>query len=272
MVPLNPNNKVVVAIETRFQDQVKFDSGIVLHKDTTWKPGWHVTVSGIVQSVPDRMRGVYDIKPGDDIAFSYLAVYSRSFVDNRDDIFYEDNSMHPQVQTWSNRKGMTIMRIYRMNEKWEIVVFDTEKKVYEKEFGGYDVVESVLGKYPFADSTEFIYKNVLPVGGKDYWLVEDQFLFAVNRDSEIIMLNEHVLLEVPPMQEQRTADSGLILLSDLSEKMDHEAHLKVLHVGSNDLGISAGDEVIVDARKMQRYNFWGKDYILQRQDQLIGVV
>lgn len=272
MIPVNPNNKVVVAIESKFQDQVKFDSGIILHKDTTWRPGWHVTVSGVVQSVPDRLKGKYDIKPGDDIAFSYLAVYSRSFVDNKDEIFYEDDSLHPQIQTWSNRRGMTIMRIYRMNDKWEMVVYDTDKKVYEKEFGGYEVVERILGKYAFADSTRFIYKNVLPVGGKDYWLVEDQFLFVVNRDGEIIMLNDNVLLEAPPLQEERTSDKGLILLSDFSEKLDHEAHLKVLHIGDNDLGVSVGEEVIVDARKLQRYNFWGKDYVLMRQDQLIGVV
>ena len=272
MIPVSPSNKIIVAIESKFQDQVQLDSGISLFRDTTFRPGWHATVTGIVQSVPERIKGKYPINVGDEVAFSYLAVYSRKYVDNREDLFYEDPPRHPQIQTWSNKKGMTIIRIYLMNDTWEMRVYDKQGNLHVKEIGKEEVIERVMGMYPFLEDTEMIYKNVLPVNGKDYWMVEDQFLFAVKRNGKVTMLNDYVLLDAPIDQKQRIADSGLVLLSDFSEKQDHETHLKVVNAPDNKWGVAAGETVIVDTKKMQRYELWGKDYVLQRMEQIIALV
>jgi co-chaperonin GroES (HSP10) len=38
------------------------------------------------------------------------------------------------------------------------------------------------------------------------------------------------------------------------------------------LSVKQGDTVLVNSQTVQEYNFWGKDYLLARQDQLLAKV
>lgn len=76
-----PINKLIVTIEKKFQDEITHGT-LKLYQDTRFRPEQHVTTVGNVVSVPivlnDRLenRGiVQEIKPGDEVCFSYQVIF-----------------------------------------------------------------------------------------------------------------------------------------------------------------------------------------------------
>ena len=271
MVPVSPNKKVIVYLDRKFQDIIVTPGGLRLWMDTSWRPGWHATVTGTVMSVPNALRNKYDLVEGDELAFNYLVVADQQYRDDRFDVFYEDAPIRLDLTTWSNKNGLTIARRYLFNNRWSVTVFDPEKTVYEHKEGDYDVVESVLGKYTFAETTDIFFSNCLPYNGRDFWMVDEGFLYAVRRGDKIIMLGDKVLLDVPKERNEGVTNNGIVLLSDRRDLGENEMHAKVA-VTSERSGLNRGDEVVVDSRIVQRYTFWGKDYLLVRLDQIYALV
>lgn len=270
MKAFHPGTKLFVTIDSKFKDVIKTPGGLILYQDTTFNPGWHTTVDGYISSLPAKLDKSLELFPGDNIAFSYLVVYDQDFRDDQYDVFYEDATVYANVQTWSNKKGMVILCRYNKNNNWDMVVFDTEGKIYQKENGGESIIEKVKGQYTFAETTDIYYRNVLPLFDQDYWMVDQQFVYAVKRGDEITMLNNYVLLDPPPASVTGKTNAGLILLNDRRAFSDKEMHAKIINIGSNGLGLKVGDTAVVSSEIVQQYTFWGRPYLMVRQDQIMG--
>src|SRR5688572_12239501 len=76
-----PVDYFLVEIDSKFQDIVHTDSGVLLYRDTTFHPEQHATITGRIVSVPGRIKQAIDTdhlviegKPGDQAIFSYLVI------------------------------------------------------------------------------------------------------------------------------------------------------------------------------------------------------
>lgn len=73
-------NTFIVKIDKKFEDEIKTESGLVLYKDTTFKPEENSATRGVVVSAPDTIfnvggvKGVYDVREGDILYFHYGVV------------------------------------------------------------------------------------------------------------------------------------------------------------------------------------------------------
>jgi co-chaperonin GroES (HSP10) len=81
MKPYAPVNRVFVTADKIWDDEIEFESGVKLYKDTTYEPEWHVHIHGNVATLPlefrkDMMnRGIdCEVDLGDKVYFHYFTL------------------------------------------------------------------------------------------------------------------------------------------------------------------------------------------------------
>lgn len=281
-VPVCPKDYILVEIDSKFKDTTS--GGLIV--DTSWKPGEYATVCGKVASTPlgltnhpEKRVIAPEVEVGDELAFSYTVVFSRSYIDNKEDVFSEEASDDPFVTTWMNNSGVVIMRRNLMGGKFEIVVFqvhDGNREVTFYEKGDKNRINHLVEKFKVEKSDIIHYENVLQFDGKDYWKVDYPAAFAVKRGDEIKMIGGYVLLEHKEVNRQ-SYSGKLELWGDYRRDESKEIRSKVISVNPNfkskySFDVKAGDEVIVNKDTIQEYEFWGQKYLLARKNQLIAKV
>lgn len=250
-----------ITIEKKFLDQ---QAGLFI--DTTFRPGWHATVTGKIASCPPKAG--LGLKEGDEVAFSYRVVYDQQHTDNADKIFYEDESPSPFLTIWSNKLGQVLVRKYMMNDKFSCALIQVEgnKKIPVEEVNGnYSTVESFLGKFDFWDDTQIRYNNVVTIDGKDYWKVKPEEIYAKKDGDDIEMLNKTYLLKEIKVVTEET-ESGII---KPFEDRERDMQAVILHGRGV---VTRGDRVLVDRDRVQHYRFWEQDYLLVKERQLLAKV
>lgn len=280
MVPVAPKNNILVTLDSKFRDTT--DGGIII--DTGFRPGHHATVTGKVVSVPLGMSDHpqkkvinMEVKAGDDLAFAYSVVYNQETKTNADDVYTIDPMISPFVTSWSNQNGKRLIRRKLQNGMWEaalMVVSRTEKLIIDKVTGRQRDINDFVGKY-MPDRNHFIrYKNCLWYGEDEFWMVDYQQAFMVRRRNDFIMIGGYALLE--HQQIERNDYTGNIeLWGDGRRDINPRLETKLIAIGTPlkgrpKLSVKPGDTVIVDQRTAQEYNFWGNDYLLVRQDQILA--
>lgn len=81
MKPHAPVNRIFVTADKVWDDEIVFDSGVKLYKDTTFEPEWNVHIHGYVATLPlefrkDSMNNGMpcDVQPGDKVYFHYFTL------------------------------------------------------------------------------------------------------------------------------------------------------------------------------------------------------
>jgi hypothetical protein len=104
---ISPQNKIIVKIERKYYDQIKFRSGIVLYKDTSAHPEDNACIEGTVISVPrsiicrpDYDGYVCDIEPGCKILMRYDVIYSYTNQPDRDTPVYKNLLYYEGQEYW----------------------------------------------------------------------------------------------------------------------------------------------------------------------------
>lgn len=284
MVPVVPKDKILVKIDRKFYDETS--TGLVI--DTSWRPGHYATVTGTVVSVPHATSAhpqkkviPMEVRPGDKIAFSYTTVFKTQNLDNAGDIFYEDPVGSPFVTKWSNGNGKSLIRRNRKGGKFDAALFTVENgksHIVDKMAGTLAEANNLIDKY-LVEANNFIrYQNCLPLEDGDLWAVDYQEAFAVLRGHELIMIGGHVLLEHPGGKLDRGEYEGALeIWGEGQRKVKRDVRAKVVAIGTPLIGkkqvsISPGETAIVDVMTAQEYNFWGKEYLLVRQPQILAKV
>lgn len=290
-VPTCILNNILVELPKAFQDEIIADGGTKFFKDTTFRPEWNVTISGIVASVPTKLTvgdgGIQSyypdrpciepiVKPGDEIVFNYLVVMNRVQTDNVGDIFEKDKPIDPYITTWTNPKKLRIFRFYHMHNKWECGLFDLKKKVWlDRARGGEKMVEAFLGKYMPTENTSFNYKNLIPYEGHDYWKVDYINAIAIKREGGgFDMIGEYVLIE-PIREPRKKFEQGIIEVYEIKQDTDYRAIGKVVSIGEPlkgavKLSIKPDDIICTDIRYVQKYEIDGHDYWVVQQKYIHG--
>lgn len=290
-IPICLQNNILVELPKAFQDELVSTNGIKFYQDTSFRPEWNVSIQGKVVSIPknitqgdgnihsfdpDRPRIRPIVKAGDDIVFGYTVIMNRVQDDNKADIFVQEDSLNAFTATWLSNNGLRIIRVYLLNDKWEIGLFDTKTKTWvDKVVGGEREVESFMGKYMPTENVGFNYKNLLPFEGKDYWMVDYSFAIAIKRAAGVFdMIGDYVLVE-PIREPHRGAYQGVIEVYEIAQDTDYRAIGKVVAIGiplKDDIKLSVkpNDIICSDIRYVQKYEIDGHDYWVIRQKHIYG--
>lgn len=288
--PICIQNNIIVELPKVFQDELISPNGIKFYQDTTFRPEWNVTIVGKVMSVPIRLsigggRDSIDpdrpnirkiVKKGDEIVFSYLVIMDRKQFDNAGDIFTRETPINPYTTEWSNPNGLRLVRVYMMNDKYEVGLFDTKTKTWvDRIKGGEKDVENFLGKYMPTENTGYNYGNLLPFDGKDYWMVDYANAIAIKRAEGVFdMVGDYCLVE--PMYEPNTKTyDGLLEVYNLEQDKDFRAIGKLISIGlpligEKQISVKPNDIICTDIRYVQKYSIDEKDYWIVRQKHIYG--
>lgn len=286
-IPVCLQNNILVELPKAFQDEI-VSGDLKLYRDTTFRPEWNVSIQGKVVSVPlklviggdtidpDRPRIRPIVKPGDTLIFNYLVVMNRTQTDNVGEIFTREAPTNPYTTVWSNPNGLQLVRIYKMNNKYECGLFDTKSKTWVDRIAGSESdVESFMGKYMPTENHSFNYGNLLPYDGKDYWKVDYPNAIAIKRAEGVFdMIGDYCLVE-PIREPNRKTYDGIIEVYNIEQDTDYKAIGKLLSIGiplSGDkpLSVKPNDIICSDIRYVMKYEIDGHDYWIIRQKHIYG--
>lgn len=289
-VPTCLQNNILVELDKAFQDELVSDGGMKFYKDTTFRPEWNTTITGRVASVPkrltigngqshsldpDRIKIYENVRPGDEIVFSYLVVMNRKMTDNAGELFTRDQPLSPYVTVWTNPNGLQIVREYLMNNKYQIALIDTKTKiVVDVVKGGEKDVEDFMGKYMPTENYGFNYGNLFPHDGNDYWMVDYSNAIAIKRGDKYEMVGDYVLLE-PIREPFRGIYEGLLEIYEIKQDTDFRATARLISIGlplkgSPKLNVKPNDIIVTDIRYVEKYEIDGHDYWVVRQKYIYG--
>lgn len=284
-------NYILVELPKKFQDEIIADGGTKFYKDTTLRPEWNVSISGIVASVPKKLtigdgkaHSFYPERPdiaqnvqaGDEIIFSYLVVMNRVMTDNVGEVFEKDKPIDPYITTWTNPSKLRLFRFYHMNDKYEGGLYDLKSKTWLDRIRGNErEVQDFLDKYMVSANHAFNYNNLLPYENKDYWKVDYINAIAIKRkDGNFDMVGEYVLVE-PIREPRRGFEQGLIEVHEIAQDNDFRAIGRVISIGEPlkgkaKLSVKPSDKIVTDIRYVEKYEIDGKDFWIVRQRYIYG--
>ena len=289
-IPTCIQNYILVELGKKFNDEISFDGGLKLYKDTTIRPEWNVAISGMVASVPlgltvgdgiihshypNRVKINQTIKPGDEIIFSYLVVMNRTHTDNIGEVFERQTPKNPYTTVWTNPNGLELVRIYLNNENYEVGLFDTKTKQWvDRIKGKLKDVESFMGKYMPSENNFLNYNNIIPYEGHDFWKVDYINAIAIKKNGNFEMIGDYVLLE-PLREPMRVTEQGVIEVYNMEQSSDYKTTGRVVSIGEPlkgdiKLSVKPNDIVCTDIRYVEKYEIDGNDYWVVRQKYIYG--
>jgi co-chaperonin GroES (HSP10) len=293
MIPVCPQNNIIVQIDKKYQDEIETESGIKLFKDTTFEPGWNATVTGKVVSVPHKViegtadkwhhrRGmiVPEVQVGDELAFSYMVVFDREMVKDHTKFYlHEDNGYQKE---WRNCLDQRLVLTYLPDKMMVAAVLDKRNNVIQPgRTGTFSEVERWLTqnfKFTKGDD-ETVYANLMWLNEKEeYWSVDYVFAHAVRREGQIKMIGGYTLLE--PLDADRMdffGNSGKLIVPESMKKKKREGEARIVSIGTPlkghpTLNVKPGDVVRFNERFVERYKFFGKDYLMLQQRRILAKV
>lgn len=102
-----PVKYLIVEIEKKLYDTIKFDSGVELHIDPSWHPEEFSMMEAKVISVPDKVGGdqsyanlQIQMKPGDKILMRYDVIFAYKEQPDRDTPIYKNMFMYGGKEYW----------------------------------------------------------------------------------------------------------------------------------------------------------------------------
>ncbi len=286
MYPKCPIDKILVQIDTKFQEEKITASGFKYYQDASYNPEWNVTVTGKVISVPSVLRNAIDgdlserrhsdivpeVQVGDELFFSYQVITDRE-LRNDSDAFKEITEGDGSIKVFENGKKEMI-KTRRLTKKEAIgVLVDKNNDVLDGFQGTPKQVEKWMLQYPIAGDSDTYYKNCIPLDDAEYWMVDYFDAIAVKREDRIIMIGGNVLME--PQESRMVYEKQVNQELHLVTKVD-EGKAKVISIGSplkneSDIGVKDGDYIRFDPKYAQKYELWAKNYLLILQSQVLGI-
>jgi len=130
----------------------------------------------------------------------------------------------------------------------------------------YQVIYDIIYK---AETDKLEFRNMITVNDKEFFLADITKIFGVIRDEEIIMINGWVMLTEYP--------KSVIIMQNQSKKVKGTVQSEILNIGKpktkeTPIDAKKGDTVCFSPYKPQHYNINKKEFIILRQNQILGKV
>jgi co-chaperonin GroES (HSP10) len=272
MTPYPLKEKIFLSIDKTLVDEISTDSGFKLYLAPEWNFEQNTTVAGNVSIVPKNFNK--DIKPGDEVAFSYSVIANRTFPEHSD-YFVLLSEGSPYIKIWQNHKGEKVRMIAHQGAIsifWTGTYFDKHGEFqYGKQGTEKEVERWLHTNFKFGNCENFIYKNLITVDNKDYWKCPYENIFAKKVNGEIVSIGNRVICEIIdiPVPKRLLKAKG-IHIPDSSVQMRFYDRGKVIS-GGESIGVKKGDIVSFEERYCEKYKLWDRDYFLIKQHRVQGI-
>lgn len=112
-----------------------------------------------------------------------------------------------------------------------------------------------------------LYKNLISIQGKEFWMADITNVYAVIRDGEIKMINGYVMAE--------PFEKDLIFTTAKSKKAKGVKSSKIMHIGNpkegkNQIQAKQGDNIYYSPNIPIPYQINDKPFIILQQHQVLG--
>lgn len=270
-IPLRTN--VFLKIDKALVDEIVSESGFKLYLAPEYNFEQNVTVVGEVVSIPKD--AAWNIKKGDEVAFSYAVISNRDFPNTSD--FYVPLAEGKSCRIYQNGRGEKLRMTQHqgaISNFWTCVYFDM-KGVYDPEKscrGNEDDVERWMHtNFKFGNCEKFTYRNLINAGGDEYWKCDFNNIFAKKQKDNIVAVGDRIIckfIEIPLKQQVHEVNGVIIPEKDIKIRLYDRG--EVVSGGAKS-GFKKGDIISFDERYVEKYNLWGTDYALIKRHRVEGL-
>ena len=273
---LNPTpirNNVFLKIDKALIDEITSESGFKLYLAPEYNYEQNVTCVGTVAGIPKQ--STWNIKNGDQVAFSYAVISNRDFPNTSD--FFVPLAQAESCRIWQNAKGEKLRMTAHQGAIsifWTGVFFDTKGQfVQEKSIRGTEeeVERWMHSNFKFGDCEKFTFRNLVSVGGEEYWKCSIDNIFAKKQKDNIIAVGDRVIckfIEIPLEQQLSQMNGFHIPKKDIKVRLYDRGEIVS---GGAQLGLKKGQIVSFDERYVEKYSLWGTDYALIKRHRIEGL-
>lgn len=182
-------------------------------------------------------------------------------------VLYKDTTFHPEEAAMLIAKVISVPKA--IQKRYDYNGMQCVIKPGDTILMRYDVVFCYVDQ-PERDTP--IYKNVLLYNGVEYWKVDIQKVFAIQRGTEWEMINGYVLCE--PYNEA-VSFGKFLLVPEMYQTAQRNNTMKVRHIdqpltNAAALPISPGDLIHVVADVAQLYEIEGNPFYIIKQSHILA--
>lgn len=272
-----PIDKVFLSMPQPLTDEIITEGGLKLYLDSSYNPEIHATVSGIVEALPENPKSkgkeiVSQLKVGDEVAFNYKVVIDKKYTPNTDK--FEAVTDNPAKKIFINKKGERIIvqsLPYKGVLHWVGMYLDRKGERVDGVQGREKDVDRWLSQFDFSTDIKFVYKNLINYDDIDIWKCDYINIYAKKTADGIQALGDMVIMKEIKVDitEQVKIMKGIVIPNNriIAELQDRA----IVVSGGEIYGLSKGDRVFFDPLYVERYNFFGEEYLIIKQRRIHSI-
>lgn len=265
---ISPKN-YLIQTDAALNELITTISGVQLYGAGKYNFEWNVSVIGNLLAKP--VVKCFDVTEGDEVAFSYKVVSERKFEVKTDDVFQlaEDNGNN--YKAWINNKKFCLSKEkHPYKNEWSGLLINTSYELIDAQVGTESNVDGWLAQFDFVDDSKYTHVNLFENGKEDFWKVQPEYLLAKRDKKGITAFNDYVILK--PVYKDITTKFELFSATSAATPIK-ELYLdrgEVVATGGMS-GINKGDIVAFESEYAEKYELWGKNYLLVKHRRVQGV-
>lgn len=150
------------------------------------------------------------------------------------------------------------------NDKWHEGFTTKDIKVGDTAIFSFNIVYDWYQNTHMGDP---LYKNLISIQGKEFWMADITKVYAVIREGEIIMINGYVMA--------KPFEKDAIFVANKSKKLKGVKSSEVMHIGNPregkpKIGAKQGDTIYYSPNIPIPYQINDKPFIILQQHQVLG--
>lgn len=267
---IQPRDNYLVTIENKYVEEIVTSSGIKLFIDTTFNPTQHVSVIGTIAGLPHNNS--LGLSMGENIFFSYVVIGERSYAASGS-VFHSLFEKHTEIfQKYKNGKGESLNVISMpgiIGHIWVGTHLDKRNELISGCQGSESEVSRWKSQFSFK-SDEYKYKNLLPNGNQELWIVRPDLIFARKKGKKLEPLGDRLILkpikiEVPKdiLREMKIKIPDSAVYTEYIDRAE-------LQYFDKPTGLKKGEIIKYDHKFVENYTVDGVKYLLLRRRRLLG--
>lgn len=273
-----PVSQVLLTIPKAFQDELITDSGLKFFLDPSYKKELNVSVTAKIAALPinphPKDKKILDqLKVGDSVGVSYQIVSDLQFGSDRNQ-FMSALEENPHVKEFYNAKGESV-KVYALPARagiqkaiWCGMYLTKQKELIDGVQGDEETVERWLSQFPFGKTDIYTFNNFFEYGGQDYWKCDLSQIFAKKVKGHLVAIGNRVICA--PIDESVKDDRFIDTIGIKDRvKIRRQDRARVI-TGGKSKGLRKEDIVSFYPNHVEKYQFWGKDYYMVREDFILG--
>jgi hypothetical protein len=267
---MTPLGTVFLKLDRVLNDEIILNGGIKLFLDPKWNPEWNASVTGVVAALP--VNHPANVNIGDEVAFSYRVVADRTAI--KADYFQPLHEPMPYFKRYINGKGYKLTMVAMpgvISKIWAGTLVDKFGSLIDGVQGSESDADRWMAQFNFSNAADFKFNNLFNFNGKDYWKADLNEIFAKRVKGKVRSIGDRIICEPIEVDIKHKLEllegKALPYQNVMIRYMDRG---KVVS-GGEDIGVEAGQIISFEEKYMERYEFWGKKYLLIKKHRVQGI-